>query len=379
MAFALSTSDLARLEATTRALLSPLAFDTEDDWCRAVLQEFRPVFGAEAASFARPDRPEGFFLGLDVDETILQKMDHYLGPPNKHGVGPDPVVNLFFERVTPSGVAMWDWSVIEWLTGGRMQHAEFYREVLVPGQLTDHHALFDVRPAGGVHLVAHDAPPHRQLSPEDARVRLQLLLPAFRAGLDTLDRLKAHRAALDTVAEPLAAFSSDGTEQFRNAALMRLLAADSEAARVEAVLRELARRVRPLGFALRGETAIGMPVATEVRTARARYTLRASLLPCAGSGFGDAFLVTVVADGGASKLPTTDALQARFVLSKREAEVTLLVAQGCANDAIAEHLFISPHTVRHHVESAMAKLELTGRGREAVAARLLGSDLVAAN
>ena len=44
-----------------------------------------------------------------------------------------------------------------------------------------------------------------------------------------------------------------------------------------------------------------------------------------------------------------------------------------SNDAIAERLFVSRHTVRHHLESAMAKMELTGRGREAVAARLLAA------
>ena len=191
---------------------------------------------------------------------------------------------------------MWDWEVIEGLTDGQIRQAEFYQEVLVPGRLSHHRALFDVRPAGGVHLVAHDALPHHRLDSEDARVRLQLLLPAFRAGLDTLDRLKAHRATLDTVAEPLAVFGTDGAETFRNAALVRLLAADPEAARVEAVLGELARRVRPLSFALRGEAADGMPAAAEMRTARARFTLRAALLPHARSGFGEAFLVSVTAD-----------------------------------------------------------------------------------
>ncbi len=378
MAHTLTTTDLAHLEATSRALLSPLAFDTEDDWCRAVMQAFRPVLGSEGTSFARPDRPGGFFLGTDVDEAIIQRMNHYLAPPNQHGVGPDPVVNLFFERVIPSQITMWDWGTIEWLTDGKIQQSEFYQEVLVPGNLTRHCALFDVRPAGGVHLVAHNAPAHRRLDPEDAKVRLQLLVPAFKAGLDTLDRLKAHRATLDATDEPLAAFSPDGVETHRTPALRCLLAGDPEMGRVEQGLAELARRIRPLGFARRGEIAPGVPVTAEVRTARARYCLRAALLPVSGSGFGEAFLVTVEADGGTPALPTADKAQVRFRLTKREAEVALLVAEGLSNDAIAERLFVSRHTVRHHVEGAMAKMELTGRGREAVAARLLGSDLVAA-
>ncbi len=64
-------------------------------------------------------------------------------------------------------------------------------------------------------------------------------------------------------------------------------------------------------------------------------------------------------------------LRARCGLSRRESETALLVAEGLSNDAIAERLFVSRHTVRHHIESIMAKLDLTGKGRGAITARLL--------
>lgn len=369
----LSTADLAQLEAASRALLSPLAFETEDDWCRSVVDAYRPVFGSDAGSFARPDRADGFFLGVGVDEDILQKLDWYLGPPNRFATGPDPVVNQFFESIIPSGIAMWVWETIAWVTGGMVEQSEFYQEVLVPGRMSHHHALFDMRATGGFHLVAHDAASHRQLSQEDATVRLQLLLPSFRAGLDTLERLKAHRLTLDAVGEPLAAFSADGVEIHRTPALRTLLAADPESHRVERGLLDLARRVRPLAFSLRADSHVIGTASDEVRTDHARYTLRATLLPSSGSGFGEAFLVTVGTTGGKTALPAPDDLRERHGLTRREAEVALLVAQGLSNDAIADRLFVSPHTVRHHVESTMSKLDLTGRGREAVAARLLGA------
>jgi len=53
-------------------------------------------------------------------------------------------------------------------------------------------------------------------------------------------------------------------------------------------------------------------------------------------------------------------------LSEREHEVLLLVAEGLTNLEIAEHLVLSPHTVRNHVSSILAKLDLRRRSDAAV-------------
>jgi DNA-binding NarL/FixJ family response regulator len=44
------------------------------------------------------------------------------------------------------------------------------------------------------------------------------------------------------------------------------------------------------------------------------------------------------------------------VLTGREREVLALVAAGLSNDDIADHLVVSPHTVKTHVNRAMTKL-----------------------
>ena len=49
------------------------------------------------------------------------------------------------------------------------------------------------------------------------------------------------------------------------------------------------------------------------------------------------------------------------VLSPREREVIALLAEGLTGPEIAERLFISPATVRTHVENAMGKLEARTR------------------
>ena len=53
-------------------------------------------------------------------------------------------------------------------------------------------------------------------------------------------------------------------------------------------------------------------------------------------------------------------------LSARELEILRLIADGCDNDQIAEALFLSPRTVKNHVSSILAKLEMDNRVQAAV-------------
>jgi len=56
------------------------------------------------------------------------------------------------------------------------------------------------------------------------------------------------------------------------------------------------------------------------------------------------------------------------MLTRREHEVLQLVAEGLTNAQIAELLWISPGTVRRHLENTFAKLDV--HTRTAAAARL---------
>ncbi len=60
------------------------------------------------------------------------------------------------------------------------------------------------------------------------------------------------------------------------------------------------------------------------------------------------------------------------VLTRREHEVVLLVAEGLTNAEIARELWISPGTVRRHLENVFAKLRV--HTRTAAAARIRDAD-----
>ncbi|MFI6095683.1 response regulator [Lentzea sp. NPDC051213] len=90
--------------------------------------------------------------------------------------------------------------------------------------------------------------------------------------------------------------------------------------------------------------------------------------------------VRVIASGEALLAPTvTKRLIREFTgapvstahleeLTKRENEIMVLVARGMSNNQIAEKLYLSPTTVKTHVNRLMAKLALTSRAQVVAAA-----------
>jgi len=66
-------------------------------------------------------------------------------------------------------------------------------------------------------------------------------------------------------------------------------------------------------------------------------------------------------DGSPKRRPPDDESVKIALLTKREREIVALIGQGLTNKEIADRLFISAVTVRHHLSSIFDKLEVSDR------------------
>lgn len=361
----LSSDDLVRLESASRLLMSPLDAPDPAAWLLRAGAAVRDLVGG-AAVVLQVDTGTVPFVSEDADDVVdglLSMVDLVL----TEGVRfTDPVTDLWNRLRREQNLATFSWDL-------NRRMVEAHGVSISQGYLIDqlrrqgYHDFVGMmgRSPRGESMIwvlqrTRDAFPFG----ERTAALLGALTPSFRAGLDTLARLGAHRAALDAVTEPLVAFGPDGRELYRNPALIHTLADDPEAAAI-------GRRLAQLGTdgTRQAPGPAGLPPAeATVRTARGTYTLRPTVLPPGLFGAEPALLVTVMAPA-APALPSPESVRERHGLTRREAEVALLLADGLSNADLADRLFVSPHTARHHVENVLAKLELSSRA--AVAARLL--------
>jgi DNA-binding NarL/FixJ family response regulator len=188
----------------------------------------------------------------------------------------------------------------------------------------------------------------------DVGQRLQLLVPAFEAGIEQWRRLapiqSRFAALIDTLSAAVVLVDADGSERYANRAFRALLAAEPDAETLRTAVRHLA------GEARTGDDA---PIIArhELSLREGTYRVRVGHTPpelFAGAG-------TVVVVERVSPYPPPSALQKQLGLTPREAEVALLLAEGRSNDHVADRLHISPHTVRHHVEKVLRKLGCDSR------------------
>lgn len=60
------------------------------------------------------------------------------------------------------------------------------------------------------------------------------------------------------------------------------------------------------------------------------------------------------------------------LLSERERDVLVLIAEGCTNREIAERLYLSPHTVKEHTSALYRKLTVRNRAEAVQRAQRIG-------
>lgn len=369
MRLLLAADGLARLEEAIRTLLSPLTAPDVPAWQHEAMRTVCDALGAQTGTFTFPGQPNVIDV-YGLDERLAETVALFTSATwSGTGTSPEPLLDEFYRLIVQQHIEVWDMHVADRILGGTgtAWNNLFHNEVLQPFGLDDTHALFAPSPQGSAMLAVHNF--QREVEPGQHLALLRMLLPAFKAGLYTLARFDAYRAVLDVLTEPLVVFSVDGREIHRNPALALLLAGDPDQEELLGALRRMACSLRALGFGAPGNsTAACTPADQTVTTRKTTYRLHGTLLAASVFEQDGAVMISVTAEAAPS-LPSADALRERFGLTRREAEVALLLAEGLSNDALAERLFISRHTARHHTEQVFAKLGLTSR--KALALKLL--------
>lgn len=371
MGLYLDASARRRLVAAQRAMLAPLAYGDTEAWALAVNRAIRNLLGADhtVAYIAE----EGGFDHVtdDSDPEPLRLIQDLFAGYDEAGFArfarweDDPHASQAIElahrvrRASGSGTSH-DWhpeashllkrSDLWQATHGRAGH----RHIL---------GISAPLPTGEVAtLVAFERSDAKGYREESVDV-LELLVPAYEAGVRAWRRLGGFRESLDAVGEPIGVFDPEGNALFESQALGALLADEPQAAMVLEAMGREARRLLPWRPRRSRKSAREAQRVHEVATERASYQFRSS--PMRPVTFGvEAALVLVQREGPV--LPSAVELKKQFGLTARQAEVALLIAEGLDNRAVAERLFISPHTARRHTERVLRKLGVGSRSAVAV-------------
>lgn len=167
-------------------------------------------------------------------------------------------------------------------------------------------------------------------------------------------------SALDELGVAVAVYSFKPAEIFRSEPLVILLALERDPQEVMAHASSLAAcliiRIRDETFTPADVTDIG---SSEIKTGRTVYSLRASYLEADTLDHDPVVLIGVRQIG--LSFPTESMLESLGGLSRREAQVALMLAQGASNKSIAQDIRVSRSTVRTHIEHAFLKLGVHSR------------------
>jgi DNA-binding CsgD family transcriptional regulator len=364
------TADLKRLRAALDTMLSPLACSGREEWCVFVGRRLQQFFQADATMVVVPigGKPRNF---SDQHPEMSLWFDENMGMDRGNLSSRDGDFHAGFQACRRYGMGAWTFSMVDRMTGHRLSRSEFYNDIVLPYTgVQSSVGVFARTPEGESAVSIGGFARNWEPFGSDTIGMLELILPAFSAGLEILNAVgnagKVLTTTIDGLAEGvLVCDRSLGRTLHRNRALEDMLVADPEGSTLAAAAERLARGLSGATRAAR-HLQPGLVVLSEIATTAARYRLRASLLPPGVVNRDGALLVAV--ERTTPAIPTAAQLAVAFGLTRREASIALRLGIGGSDRAIAEALGLSPHTVRHHVESIFLKLGV--HSRKAIAQHL---------
>lgn len=372
MSLHLSVPDLERLERAHTTLLSPLLHRDRAAWVADLGPRLMELFHGDHLVLILPCSDGLDWYTSNLRPETERGIRRFVETPIEELRRWDPVITRMEERRRVLGWEAFRMDMLDHVLEDRLPYrrTSYFQEIIAAAKIRDSRNLNVQVSAGAAYLCVS-----RERGPDDDPLgaaglpMLRLLLPAFRAGVEMLLRWEGERdrmaALLDRFPAALMLVSAAGKELHRNLALARILDADPSVDKIVAQLRRAARAVNheePDGFAFADQ---------QISTSVGRFQIRTSIAPQEAFGEG---VVLVALERTAVTLPSVETLQRYSGLTRREAEIALLLANGSSNRELAARLHLSVHTVRHHTESIFLKLDI--HTRREIRARLLaiGSD-----
>lgn len=340
-------------------MLAPLTVETIDDWRRIVNEAVRDLVGGDESISLLP-KGDRLFLSEEAPD-LAQGVESFITEYTPSGLQlSDPVVELWQRMRRESAMESFSWASNEQMIGRagyRMHDSPMVSDVLESHGVRDFVGLSPDVAFGDVLVWVLFRRKDQARFGDHTMALLRTLLPPLKAGLDALVRFDAQRRSLDQLSEAVVVFGTDRRELFRNASFVRLCQADPEHDIIVAAVRSIANSLHPLVFP--GRRAAHAPGTRTVTTRAAGYDLKGTLLPPGSFGCDPSVMIVVNRMG--VELPDPDTLRERFGLTRREAEVALLLAEGLSNADISDRLFVSPHTARRHTANILEKIGVNSR------------------
>ncbi|HEU4587909.1 MAG TPA: LuxR C-terminal-related transcriptional regulator [Gemmatimonadales bacterium] len=356
MALLLSPTELAQLSAAVHVLTTPLAYERLADWRAALRSAVEPL------------------LGVHLSGTVLPIPGESLAEGTPGCLPPAQSAHVYFSRFRP-GLAQAEqpWEIACFCVGDICEWAEPIASDVPaaparPRRLYDAVAMVVKVGATLIPAAAHFFRERTQKSRFAGRAVgiLQILVPAFAAGMNVATRLVEQRASLarvvDGLRQGLLIFDAEGQLLHANPALQALVAPSGGHALVLAAARRLAERLAHAARSATRDLGLGdgaIPAVEELRAGPQRLRLWGSYLGPGAFAPGRC-IIEVVEQIAAEPLGRLE-LRGRFRLTERECQVAQALALGRTNREIAAALAIRERTAEHHTEHVLLKLGVHSR------------------
>jgi DNA-binding CsgD family transcriptional regulator len=354
------SADAPHIREVLDVLLDPMAHRTIDRWRLAVVRRLRTLLGSDHASFQMPG-VDGVLLYSDtVDAEFLTRYASRFMPELMR-------TKAYARRMVEIGVGnrvrLWG-ADLDWLYG-----SAYYNDLLQPGGLLD--PIWAAVPVEGhtvpaVLLGHHESSKGKRFGKRGIDI-MEILRPALRAAVTTVRHVTAHRTtlgrSLDSLSVGAVLVGRTGKIRHQNPVATRILEEGPAGELVLAAVLSMASDARHSLTARRIESAFPDPRTITVGT----VSYRASATSTASLDLGERNAVLIFLEN-ATEEQGPAVLADRWRLTRRQAEVAVLLAERKTDPEIAHLLGVSVYTARHHAEAVLGRLGL--RSRRDVAERL---------